>query len=139
MTRSTSAVAVCCQRASFSSRVRAATCSWRSVVETCSWRSVVDKGAVGALRALRPVGRRTFPDRPLLRRRIVAPEAQTGDGINSRVYSERGLTECFRGVRFGSKADMCSAQAHVRFTPESDTKCDIVECPPWANSGHCDL
>ena len=22
-------------------------------------------------------------------------------------------------VRFGSKADMCSAQAHVRFTPES--------------------
>jgi len=26
-------------------------------------------------------------------------------------------------VRFGS--DMCSAQAHVRFTPESDIKCDI--------------
>jgi hypothetical protein len=22
-------------------------------------------------------------------------------------------------VRFGSKADMCSAQGHVRFTPES--------------------
>jgi hypothetical protein len=31
---------------------------------------------------------------------------------------------------------MCSAQAHVRFTPESDIKCDIVECPLWANSGH---
>jgi len=30
-------------------------------------------------------------------------------------------------VRFGSKADMCSAQANVRFTPESDIKCDIVE------------
>jgi len=28
-------------------------------------------------------------------------------------------------VRFGSKADMCSALAHVRFTPESDIKCDI--------------
>jgi hypothetical protein len=26
------------------------------------------------------------------------------------------------GVRFGSKADMCSAQAHVRFTPNSDRK-----------------
>ena len=39
-------------------------------------------------------------------------------------------------VRFGSKADMCSAQAHVRFTPESDIKCDIVECPLRAKSGH---
>jgi hypothetical protein len=24
------------------------------------------------------------------------------------------------GVRFGSKADMCSAQAHVRFVPKAD-------------------
>ena len=32
-------------------------------------------------------------------------------------------------VRFGSKADMCSARAYVRFTPESDIKCDIMECP----------
>src|SRR5262249_47699747 len=39
-------------------------------------------------------------------------------------------------VRFGSEADMCSAQAHVRYTPESDTKCDMMECPLWANSGH---
>jgi len=39
-------------------------------------------------------------------------------------------------VRFGSKADMCGAQAHVRFAPESDIKCDIVECPLWAGSGH---
>jgi hypothetical protein len=39
-------------------------------------------------------------------------------------------------VRFGSKADICSAQAHVRFTPESDIKCDIVECLLWARSGH---
>ena len=28
-------------------------------------------------------------------------------------------------VRFGSKADMCGATSHVRFTPESDIKCDI--------------
>jgi len=41
-------------------------------------------------------------------------------------------------VRFGSKADICSAQAHVRFTPESesDIKRGIVKCPLWANSGH---
>src|SRR5262245_31653770 len=30
-----------------------------------------------------------------------------------------------QNVRFGSKADMCSARAYVRFTPESDLKCDI--------------
>jgi hypothetical protein len=39
-------------------------------------------------------------------------------------------------VRFGSTADMCSAKGHVRFTPESDIKCDIMECPLWAKSGH---
>jgi hypothetical protein len=39
------------------------------------------------------------------------------------------LVKALRNVRFGSKADMCSAQAHVRFTPESDIKCDLVECP----------
>jgi hypothetical protein len=24
---------------------------------------------------------------------------------------------------------------HVRFTPESDIKCDIMECPLWARNG----
>src|SRR5262245_2756457 len=57
-------------------------------------------------------------------------------------------------VRFGSKADMCGAAAHVRFTPNSDRKkqtwanghvrftpksghvrCNEA-CPLWANSGH---
>jgi len=41
-----------------------------------------------------------------------------------------------RTVRFGSKADMCGAKRHVRFTPESGH----VQCKPscllWANSGH---
>ena len=27
--------------------------------------------------------------------------------------------QCISDVRFGSKADMCVAQGHVRFTPES--------------------
>src|SRR5262245_52664904 len=30
-----------------------------------------------------------------------------------------------RNVRFGSKADICTAIGHVRFTPHSDIKCDI--------------
>ena len=32
---------------------------------------------------------------------------------------ERPLT-CLHDVRFGSKADMCSAKSHVRFAPNSD-------------------
>jgi hypothetical protein len=28
-------------------------------------------------------------------------------------------------VRFGSKADMCNAKRHVRFTPESDQASDV--------------
>jgi len=37
------------------------------------------------------------------------------------------LDDAVRGahIRFGSKADMCAAKGHVRFTPESDIKCDI--------------
>jgi len=30
-----------------------------------------------------------------------------------------------RNVRFGSKADICSAQAHVRFTPNSDRESEF--------------
>src|SRR5262245_15044545 len=39
-----------------------------------------------------------------------------------------------RHVRFGSKADMCSAKRHVRFTPNSDIDC--VFRPLWARSRH---
>src|SRR5262245_25009353 len=42
-------------------------------------------------------------------------------------------------VRFGSKADMCGAQAHVRFTPESGHLQRIRACPLWAKSGHWGL
>ena len=37
-------------------------------------------------------------------------------------------------VRFGSKADMCAAKSHVRFTPESGHKLAPVECPLSARS-----
>jgi len=39
-------------------------------------------------------------------------------------------------VRFGSKADMCNAQADVRFTPESGHVQCTIACPLSANSGH---
>jgi hypothetical protein len=37
-------------------------------------------------------------------------------------------------VRFGSKADICSAMGHVRFTPESGHVQCNQGCPLWANS-----
>jgi hypothetical protein len=47
-----------------------------------------------------------------------------------------GLNNGFVDVRFGSEADMCSAKRHVRFTPNSDIKRDIMEGPLWANSAY---
>ena len=38
-------------------------------------------------------------------------------------------------VRFGSKADMCSAKGHVRFTPKSGHVRRTSRCPLCANSG----
>src|SRR5262245_40503154 len=39
-------------------------------------------------------------------------------------------------VRFGSKADICAAPAHVRFTPKSGpVRCTSL-CLLWAISGH---
>src|SRR4029077_317663 len=43
-------------------------------------------------------------------------------------------SECY--VRFGSKADICSANSHVRFTPESGHVRCKEGCPLCANSGH---
>ena len=39
-------------------------------------------------------------------------------------------------VRFGSKADICSAIGHVRFTPKSGHVRCTSACPLSANSGH---
>ena len=39
-------------------------------------------------------------------------------------------------VRFGSKADICSAKRHVRFAPESGHVRCSSSCPLCANSGH---
>ena len=39
-------------------------------------------------------------------------------------------------VRFGSKADMCSAKRHVRFAPNSGHVRCTTKCPLCANAGH---
>ena len=39
-------------------------------------------------------------------------------------------------VRFGSKADICSAKRYVRFTPNSGHARCTSPCPLCANSGH---
>jgi hypothetical protein len=41
-----------------------------------------------------------------------------------------------RDVRFGSKADICAAKGHVRFTPESGHWADGWPCTLCAKSGH---
>src|SRR5262249_29632196 len=96
MTRSTSAVAVCCSRASFSSRVRAA---------TCSWRSAADAFAVGALQALGLTARRPFTGCPLPPRRCIAPPAGHDDAqsyanpcIRAMVMSALGRKQTFRSA-----------------------------------------
>src|SRR5262249_11094307 len=114
MTFRTSVVAVCCSRAAFSSRLRVATCFWRSAVDAPLFRAF---RALGAPRA----AARRLPMSPLC--------AVRGGPILWKFRRPRH-------VRFGSKADMCGATANVRFTPESDIKCDIIECPLRANCGH---
>src|SRR5262249_3142115 len=42
-----------------------------------------------------------------------------------QIAAKAGAFDGSSNVRFGSKADMCSAKRHVRFTPKSDIKCDI--------------
>ena len=75
------------------------------------------------------------PNKPMNSRRLIAsPEAQ-GQGIapDQTTILERGLWPI---VRFGSKADICSAKEHVRFTPECGHLRLPLECPLCANSGH---
>src|SRR5262245_48602213 len=51
-------------------------------------------------------------------------ELFSADALKSSwIQVQPHLDETTADVRFGSKADMCSAQAHVRFTPNSDIDC----------------
>src|SRR5262249_5482273 len=53
----------------------------------------------------------------------------TQDQGQAMLPGETAVPEEGVDVRFGSKADICSAPTHVRFAPESDIKCNIMECP----------
>src|SRR5215831_6376142 len=67
---------------------------------------------------------------------------------NERHLATRSLRKATKGVlkigparatahvRFGSKADICSAPTHVRFTPESGHVRRTSSCLLWAKSGH---
>ena len=57
--------------------------------------------------------------------------------MHFRVLAQRYLVaSCRVNVRFGSKADMCSALGDVRFTPESGHVHRNGPCPLGAKSGH---
>src|SRR5262249_48519753 len=109
MTLRISAVAACCSSASSRSRVR-----WSS--RSCG--SVVDGGAVGALRVLGVLVRCPLVGCPFPPRRCMSlPYGGPTTMVNPKqilVFAPR------QDVRFGSKADICSATGHVRFAPESD-------------------
>ena len=50
--------------------------------------------------------------------------------------SKIAISVISRNVRFGSKADICGAKWHVRFTPKSGQVQCKTSCPLCANSGH---
>src|SRR5262249_24811897 len=54
----------------------------------------------------------------------------------NRSGSKADMCSAKADVRFGSKADMCVAKSDVRFTPESRHVQCKHECPLWAKSGH---
>jgi len=54
--------------------------------------------------------------------------------VNCHIVIE--VPENMHHVRFGSKADICAAIGHVRFTPQSGHVRCTGQCLLCANSGH---
>jgi hypothetical protein len=55
--------------------------------------------------------------------------------VSVQAATRKGGEHVGQHVRFGSKADSCSALTHVRFSPESGhVRCNWG-CPLWAKSG----
>src|SRR5262245_29516484 len=117
ITLRTSTVAACCSSASSCSRVRRAT-----FVSLPVERERRPRPAFGALRRVNVLRRCVLAALPpaLSRRRIASPEAQDKASYQLKVAHCKGGAPRGSHVRFGSKADMCSANEHVRFTPNSD-------------------
>ena len=62
-----------------------------------------------------------------------APGRIDATRVHARASAKRATGS---GVRFRSKADMCSAKGHVRSTPESGHVWRNVRCPLCAKNGH---
>ena len=88
-------------------------------------------GCLFALQGSAPCG--NFPQ--VIKGNFLAPF----DGGFEPIGDNRTRRRSAADVRFGSKADMCSAKRHVRFTPESGhVRCTTL-CPLSANSGHSSI
>ena len=73
------------------------------------------------------------PIRPRNSRRLMsAPKTQDEASYPAKLAYRKGSTD----VRFGSKADICAAKSHVRFTPKSRHVQCISLCLLWAKSRH---
>ena len=119
ITFSTSDVAACCSSASFSlcssSAIRLGCIDGGRLAMTSDLRRIA---ALQRLRALRFC---------CFAACFVAPSHCLPRGSGQGIVSTRGSTLKGVGLRpanvsFGSKADMCSANRHVRFTPDCDGK-----------------
>ena len=85
-------------------------------------------GCLFALQGSAPCG--NFPQ--VIKGNFLAPF----DGGFEPIGENRTRRRSAADVRLGSKADMCSAKRHVRFTPESGLLQSTGRCPLRANSGH---
>ncbi|MGC2011860.1 MAG: hypothetical protein WA693_12485, partial [Pseudolabrys sp.] len=53
-----------------------------------------------------------------------------------KLFLQREQTSLTLNVRFGSKADMCSAKRHVRFVPITDILASQRDVRSYLESGH---
>ena len=109
--------------------------SRNAAIKACRFRVALGKAhqhadpshPLGLLRARRERPRATAPPRRMMnsRRRISSPKLRGQHCIGSDKYFDRGsnrhqpMPQCTANVRFGSLADICNANRHVRFTPNS--------------------
>jgi len=82
---------------------------------------------------------KTLPSYSRWSKSICARRLSSLQGKRRRPQAENGsgnINDCPVDVRFGSKANICSALRDVRFTPKSGHVQCTRRCLLWANSGH---